>query len=525
MILSIANISPKHGMDYYTKEGHSLNLSDCSNWHGKLAQTLKLSETVEAHPLACLLQGRSPTGETLIDKSRFHSQRTDDPAKERAGVDLTTSAPKSISIQVLVFDDRSLELAHQTATARMLDVLEERYSITRQMQNGRRQKVVTGQCAIAQFHHDTSREFDPQLHTHNVILNLQRLSNGKWLSLDNTAIYQAKMLLGQIYRNELALEVQRLGYEIQVTNYHLGLWELKGYSNQQLRAFSKRSQQIQEHAGENASSEHKAWIAISSGRKEKQQITRQELEALWKQESAALGLHPAFAQTPREPNKPELAHAIARAAIDCLAECSTVFRRAEIEQIALTQIGQFSFAALQTAIDQHPNLTFHLDEQGQQVCTYQNAEVAYDSTTHDLWGFAQQDCTDSTTRLCSDRSEPAEALHDFRALEQFRQDLRALAASCPSSSTERNRLAGVEPFDSSHRRTTGTPTTMAETASSYADPTEAIAGKPAAIDQPCEYGGQQSDIAISGGIDYTNRDGELPGQKTEETELELDRTQ
>ncbi|MBD1846893.1 relaxase domain-containing protein [Cyanobacteria bacterium FACHB-63] len=254
MVVSIKNISPTHGSHYYTKEGNSLDLYDCSNWYGRLVQAFELAESVESHPLTCLLRGRSPTGETLIDKSRIHSQSQ---IKERAGIDLTTSAPKSVSIQALVFGDLRLELAHQVATVRMLDVLEERYAITRQMQNGKRQKVVTGKLAIAQFHHDTSREFDPQLHTHNIVLNLQQLPNGKWRSLDNTAIYEAKMLLGQIYRNELAREVQELGYEIQVTNHHLGLWELKGYSSPQIKAFSKRSQQIQQQAGEDASSTHK----------------------------------------------------------------------------------------------------------------------------------------------------------------------------------------------------------------------------------------------------------------------------
>ncbi|MBW4528081.1 MAG: relaxase domain-containing protein [Phormidium tanganyikae FI6-MK23] len=518
MILSISNISPTHGSYYYTKEGNYLDLYDCSNWHGKLIQTLDLPESVESHPLACLLRGRSPTGETLIDKSRLHSRSTQDQIKERAGIDLTTSAPKSVSIQALVFGDRKLEDAHQTATIRMLNVLEERYAITRQMQNGKRQKVITGQLAIAQFHHDTSRELDPQLHTHNIILNLQRLPSGQWRSLDNAAIYQTKMLLGQIYRNELAQEVQRLGYEIQVTNYRLGLWELKGYSSQQLKAFSKRSQQIQQQAGDDASSEHKAWIAISSGRKTKQQVTRQELEALWKEDAISVGLHPIVAQAPRETARSGLTQAITYATIDYLSQHSTVFPREEIERIALTQIGQISFAALRTAIDQHPNLTIHLNEKGQQQCTYQNLEISHDSTSHDIWGLAQQDCADSTPRVRSDRSESAEAL------EQFRQDLRTLAATCPGISTERSRLAGVEPFDSSDCRATGAPATMAETASDDADSTETTARKSSEVDQSCKHGGQQSDDAIPGGIDRATGNGnEQPNPKTEEPELERDR--
>ncbi|MEP0915356.1 relaxase domain-containing protein [Leptolyngbya sp. DQ-M1] len=527
MVASIANISPTHGMYYYTKEGNYLNLDDCSNWYGRLAKVLNLSESVDAQPLACLLRGRSPTGEMLIDKSRLHSQPFSDASKkikERAGIDLTTSAPKSVSLQALVFGDRRLEIAHQVATVRMLDFLEERYAITRQMQHGKRQKVITGQMAIAQFHHDTSREFDPQLHTHNIILNLQQLPNRKWRSLDNAEIYQAKMLLGQIYRNELAQEVQWLGYEIQVTNHRLGLWELKGYSSDQIKAFSKRSKQIHQQAGDDASSEHKAWIAIASGRKEKQQISREELEARWMQDATAISLQPAMIQEPKETVRLKLTQAITNATIDYLAQHSTVFRREEIERIALMQIGQVSFTALQIAIDEHPNLTFHVNEKGQQLCTY--SEIAHDSISHDVRGLTEQDRTDPTPGLCSDGSEPAETLHNLHALEQFRQDLRTLAATCPGIPTERSRLAGVEPFDSSDCRTTGTPATMAETASSHPDPTQAITREASTIDQPSEHGGKQSDDAVPGGINCTtDSETEQLNQETEEIELERDRYQ
>ena len=211
---------------------------------------------------------------------------------ERAGLDLTTSAPKSVSLQALVFQDRRLEAAHQKATEQMLSCLEERYACTRLTQGGKRQTVLTGQLAIAQFHHDSSRSLDPQLHTHNLILNLQQQPDGQWRSLDNEAIYRAKMLLGKIYRNELALEVQNLGYRIQVTNDRHGLWELQGFTPQQLEQFSKRAQQIQAAAGEDASSRKKAWITLTSGRQDKQTVDRSQLVDRWQQEAAQAGLQP-----------------------------------------------------------------------------------------------------------------------------------------------------------------------------------------------------------------------------------------
>ncbi|MBD1846894.1 hypothetical protein H6F89_26500 [Cyanobacteria bacterium FACHB-63] len=124
----------------------------------------------------------------------------------------------------------------------------------------------------------------------------------------------------------------------------------------------------------------------------------------------------------------KLTKAIAHATIDYLAQHSTVFRREEIERIALSQMGQISFTALQIAIDDHPNLTFHLNEKGQPFCTYQKTGIDYDSISHDLWRLTEQDRADSTSGLRPDRSESA------KALEQFRQDLRTLAATCPGIS-------------------------------------------------------------------------------------------
>jgi conjugative relaxase-like TrwC/TraI family protein len=206
-----------------------------------------MAQTVEPSDLHSLLRGELPDGTMLVDKTRCRQQQanakaTGKPAPtERAGLDLTASAPKSVSLQALVFGDRLLELAHQQANREMLRVLEERYAYTRITQDGKRMKVATGEVAIAIFHHDTSRALDPQIHTHNVILNLQRNpKTGRWQSLDNTEIYKAKMLLGQIYRNELACVVQDLGYSIHITNQRHGLWELEGFTSKQLRAFSTR---------------------------------------------------------------------------------------------------------------------------------------------------------------------------------------------------------------------------------------------------------------------------------------------
>jgi conjugative relaxase-like TrwC/TraI family protein len=46
------------------------------------------------------------------------------------------------------------------------------------------------------------------------------------------------MLIGQIYRNELALQVKQLGYQLKA-DYRQGLFEIKGVPETLTKRFSK----------------------------------------------------------------------------------------------------------------------------------------------------------------------------------------------------------------------------------------------------------------------------------------------
>lgn len=361
MVVSIANVSPTHASRYYTEGKAADPQLPPSDWYGSGSKALGMAQTVEPSDLHFLLRGELPDGTTLVDKSRCRQQQenaraTGKPAPtERAGIDLTASAPKSVSLQALVFGDRLLELAHQQANREMLRVLEERYACTRITQGGKRMKVVTGEVAIACFHHDTSRALDPQLHTHNVILNLQRHpKTGRWQSLDNTKIYKAKMLLGQIYRNELACAVQDLGYSIHITNQQHGLWELEGFTQKQLRAFSTRINQIEEAVGVGASSQAQAW-ANRMTRPSKVEYDQGELRHYWQYQAQAVGL--ICPQPQPVPMQSETSDLLAIAQItQWLSEWighqhTQAIERKELEQKLLQQPGQLPFSALEQVID------------------------------------------------------------------------------------------------------------------------------------------------------------------------------
>jgi conjugative relaxase-like TrwC/TraI family protein len=100
---------------------------------------------------------------------------------------------------------------------------------------------------VAVYEHDTSRELDPQLHTHAVAANLTYDgSEAKWKALQASGIYERRAYLTEVYRNALAAQVLRLGYEIDSRRDHRGRdngFEIRGVSEELLTRFSQRSRQ------------------------------------------------------------------------------------------------------------------------------------------------------------------------------------------------------------------------------------------------------------------------------------------
>ena len=83
--------------------------------------------------------------------------------------DMTFSAPKSVSLLWAFATDPVAEVvaaAHREAVAEALAFLEERAAVARVQAGGVRRRVATDGWAVAGFGHRTSREGDPQLHTH-----------------------------------------------------------------------------------------------------------------------------------------------------------------------------------------------------------------------------------------------------------------------------------------------------------------------------------------------------------------------
>jgi conjugative relaxase-like TrwC/TraI family protein len=221
--------------DYYAGDGLSP-----SEWQGKGAEELGLSGDVDREQFRDLLDGK-------VADQQLGTTR-DGQLEHRPGWDVTLSAPKSVSVMAEVAGDRRLIAAHGAAVKTALAHIEQHMAATRIRDGGTVNREATGNLVIASFQHGTSRAQDPQLHTHNVILNATKGEDGVWRSLEPRAIYQLQKQIGAIYRQELALKVRELGYDIDVGKD--SMFEIKGVSNDVMAAFSTRSAEIDAALGE-----------------------------------------------------------------------------------------------------------------------------------------------------------------------------------------------------------------------------------------------------------------------------------
>ena len=218
-------------------------------WHGRGAELLGLRGEVTQEHFEAIREGLNPeTGEFLRPRHSADRAKEDgsEQSKGRSLYDLTFSAPKSISIQALVCGDDRLVAAHDKAVREALAEAES-HAATRVRLNGANENRATGNFIVASYRHDTSRELDPQLHTHAVAANLTYDGvEGRWKALQASGLYERRAYLTEVYRNALARDVRGLGYEIEPRCDSKGRdhgFEIRGVSNELLERYSVRSAQ------------------------------------------------------------------------------------------------------------------------------------------------------------------------------------------------------------------------------------------------------------------------------------------
>ena len=211
--------------------------------------------------------------------------------EHRAGWDATFSAPKSVSLTALVGHDERVRQARESVRI-ALDELER---FVQARLGGNHPAETTGKWVAALFEHDSARPVEgyaaPQLHTHVVFFNLTETKDGKNHALQPQELYRSQQYATAIYQAELGYRLKQLGYQTEVGKN--GASEIKGYTEDYLKASSPRSRQIRAHLEElGLEGAGPAQIAAHRTRDAKSPLSAQEMLERHRSLAAAFGNQP-----------------------------------------------------------------------------------------------------------------------------------------------------------------------------------------------------------------------------------------
>ena len=204
-----------------------------------------------------------------VDSSEFHrlyngfapntgGKLTQNAGSERrsAGLDMTFSADKSVSALWAVADPElraEIERAHNDAARGALEETVLRHCAYTRIRNRDSEiEVLPADISAAMFQHGTSRDNDPQLHTHCVIFNAARTHrDGKYRALHQHPVYTWMKAAGAVYRNTLAWSLQeRLGIRMEQYGKDGEFTRIAGMPEDLIGHWSKRRAAIIEAARE-----------------------------------------------------------------------------------------------------------------------------------------------------------------------------------------------------------------------------------------------------------------------------------
>ncbi|WP_080155100.1 conjugative transfer relaxase/helicase TraI [Salmonella enterica] len=301
-MLSISSI--KGDSAYYSHEDNYYASGSLeSRWLGDGAEKLGLKGEVANADMDAIRQGKLPDGTDL-------SRMVNGVNKHRSGYDLTFSAPKSVSMMILIGGDtRLLDAWNRSVENGMKEV--EKLISARITDGGKTDTVLTGNMVAALYNHDTSRALDPQIHTHALVFNTT-FAEDKWRALASDTrmktgfgenLYALQVAIGNLVLQPFRQEAEKLGYETVAAGKN-GLWELKDVP---VAPFSTRSQAISEAAGPDASKKSRDVAALDT-RQAKAWADPDLLKAEWRRrltdEKFDIDNYIGQAQTRAEPPGP-----------------------------------------------------------------------------------------------------------------------------------------------------------------------------------------------------------------------------
>ena len=254
-----------------------------------------------------VIAGINRTGKKFITGKEFRElvaerlENEEKVEKARLADDLCFSAPKSVSLLAALGSKKTrseIIQAHREAVQSVINYVIERDMVQARMMTDKEEVITVSvnpdSIVAVRFDHFLSRNLDPQLHSHVLLLNcVQRSEDGKMVAAYLREIYLHKKDLGALYRHELARRLEKMGYEVEWRTD--GTFELKGFTREQLKAFSSRREEILEELKElekqGISGGKTNEIACKDTRQVKPaEINVQALQKAWQEKARELGI-------------------------------------------------------------------------------------------------------------------------------------------------------------------------------------------------------------------------------------------
>lgn len=210
-------------------------VNDGAYWWGSGAYVLRLSGRVKEEVLKALFAGFGPDGRPLVQNAGRK--------KRQKGWDLTFSAPKWVSVLWTAVDDdtrRRIEDILRRAVEAALRYIEEVAIFTRRGKGGT--VIEHAMPVVAIFPEATSRAFDPQLHSHCLVLNVAVRGDRTVGAVFSEPLYKHKLTAGAIYQAELAYLLKaELGLSLEEAKV---AFRLTGVPQELVDFYSTRRKQI-----------------------------------------------------------------------------------------------------------------------------------------------------------------------------------------------------------------------------------------------------------------------------------------
>ena len=323
-------------------------------WIGAGADRLGLKQNVTREQFHPLCENRNPQNNNRL------TQRQKKEDKRRVFYDFTCSAPKSVSVLAVTLNDERLVVAHEES-ARIAFRELETFAATRVRKQGSQRDRTTGNLIAAAFTHTSSRALDPLLHTHFTVFNATFDDREKcWKALQAGGMYDAIRYGTAVYRNELAKRVRQIGYQITPAKHG---FEIEGVSDEVLKRFSKRSQEVEKAVREieqrlgHKLSNNAVALAVhqSRGRKIKgistTEVREQQLAQLQPDELEALQKLTTTVQRTGQPHIAGLESQTLNYAVAHVFERKSVVPEHELLGVALAQrLGEIDLPTLKAAV-------------------------------------------------------------------------------------------------------------------------------------------------------------------------------